>query len=107
MAQTIESPTAPIDRNQLRKITEISDLLSVPVKRDTVWRWASKGIRGVVLATTKVGDTHFASLRCVDDFQAALNRTKRSRANTARRIANETPSTRIASDMIEDCSKTQ
>jgi hypothetical protein len=43
-----------------------------PVNPATLWRWASSGLRGVVLETCRVGGTRCTSLEALSRFFAAL-----------------------------------
>jgi hypothetical protein len=43
-----------------------------PVNPSTFWRWASSGLRGVVLETCRVGGTRCTSLEAMTRFFAAL-----------------------------------
>jgi hypothetical protein len=44
-----------------------------PVAPATLWRWASVGLRGVRLETTKVGGSTCTSVEALERFFAALN----------------------------------
>ncbi len=44
-----------------------------PVSPATMWRWASVGLRGIRLETTKVGGTTCTSVEALERFFAALN----------------------------------
>ena len=48
------------------------------INRATIWRWASRGRRGVTLETVLLGD-RFTSVEAVGRFVARLNGTPESR----------------------------
>lgn len=44
-----------------------------PVNPSTLWRWATKGVRGVRLETIRIGATTATSVEALERFIAALN----------------------------------
>jgi hypothetical protein len=62
-----------------------------PVNPATLWRWASSGLRGIVLETCRVGGTRCTSLEALARFFAALEGRKENPppAQTPRRVEAE------------------
>jgi Protein of unknown function (DUF1580) len=56
---------------------ELFELSKLPLPRrphvSTAWRWASAGVRGVKLRTTRIGGRVYVSRADFDNFMAALN----------------------------------
>ena len=44
----------------------------------TLWRWQSKGLRGVRLETIVIGGRRYTSAEAIDRFLEAINRKKES-----------------------------
>ncbi|MDP1561171.1 MAG: DUF1580 domain-containing protein [Pirellulaceae bacterium] len=54
----------------------------------TVFRWATKGVRGVTLETLIVGGQRFTTERAIQQFLAALNgRPVESRSDRAKQLS--------------------
>jgi hypothetical protein len=80
---------------QLIRLNDVPKIRWLPARRKgsrlhvgTVWRWATRGVRGQVLRTVRVGGTLCTSERwLMDFFEASANigpGADRSRAPTAR-----------------------
>jgi hypothetical protein len=44
-----------------------------PVHKSTMWRWASRGVKGVRLETIKVGGKTYTTKAALDEFMHDLN----------------------------------
>ncbi len=53
----------------------------------TIWRWCSRGLRGVVLRTVKVGGRTFVSAGDLDEFLRTLNGQSKSMPSPSRATA--------------------
>ena len=49
-------------------IREASSFFPHPPSQQTIWRWTTKGVRGVVLKSLVVGATRFTCATWIDDF---------------------------------------
>lgn len=67
--------SATLDR--FTDVIAITDIPShVPGRRinaSTGWRWATKGCRGVKLATFHIGGRRYTTLQLLEEFHAAIN----------------------------------
>lgn len=49
-------------------IREASPFFPRPPSHQTIWRWTTKGVRGVVLRSLVVGATRYTSREWIDEF---------------------------------------
>jgi hypothetical protein len=64
----------PIDHNdQLLSIRDVSETLPNRPHISTVWRWITRGIRGVKLESTLIGGTRYTSHGALEQFFADSN----------------------------------
>jgi hypothetical protein len=73
----------PLTLNQARRLHFLRGRTGNQISLDSIYRWASKGIRGVVLETRKIGGTTFTTAEAVGDFIERLNDPTRSNARTS------------------------
>ena len=54
-------------------LTKVPDFIPGRPNISTCWRWASKGVRGVKLATIIIGGRRYVTLAALEDFLESLN----------------------------------
>ncbi|NLS96312.1 MAG: DUF1580 domain-containing protein [Planctomycetaceae bacterium] len=82
---------------KLHRLSEAAKFLPTRPNASTIWRWATKGVRGVRLETVRVGGFHYVSEEALEAFLEATNeptqpvapvkqpRTAKQRRESARR----------------------
>jgi len=63
----------PLHDESFVRLSQVPQYLPTRVSTSTVWRWATKGVGGIVLESTVIGGVRHTSQAAIDRFLAAVN----------------------------------
>jgi hypothetical protein len=74
---------------ELMSISEASRLLPNNPGPETIWRWRTKGIRGIRLQTVLIGGRRFVTRKAIEEFIERLTEAAEQRSTEQRQERSE------------------